>query len=175
MSPSKTKSATKPKPMTATQRKTLAMKLLVTSVESDTIQAPSESTLTIASLEIISEWIGIDPEVQQRLRDKYEEIAALSAKKPKSTPQIPPMPTVLPGRGRSVDTYNPYAKLDPYELLDDYGAHQLRAALMHMTSQSLKDAVAIVQERNPGTAPKTKTKSADMIDYIVEHVAGPGY
>jgi hypothetical protein len=59
--------------------------------------------------------------------------------------------------------------------LEEYGADQLRAVLQRSTQRSLREAVDAVQEREPGTRPASRTRNADMIDYIVEHVAGPGY
>lgn len=161
--------------MNASQRKALALKLLTNALEPQPDQGSNESALTIAALELVSESLAGDVVTKERLREKYEEIASLATKQPKSPPKPKPMPTLLPGRGRGVDTYNPYAKLNPFELLEDYGAHQLRAVLERATQQSLRDAVAMVQKHNPGTVPNNRTKSADMIDYIVLHVAGPGY
>jgi len=43
------------------------------------------------------------------------------------------------------------------------------------TVARLREAVEVVQSREPGTAPRSRAKNADMIDYIVEHVAAPGY
>lgn len=39
----------------------------------------------------------------------------------------------------------------------------------------VKQALAGVEERNPGTKPKNKSQKQALIDYIVEKVAGPGY
>jgi hypothetical protein len=65
--------------------------------------------------------------------------------------------------------------LNAYFLLEEYGRDQLRAVLDRMTQRRLREAVDSVQEREPGTRPASRTRNADMIDYIVEHVAGAGY
>jgi hypothetical protein len=41
--------------------------------------------------------------------------------------------------------------------------------------EALAEAVDAVQEREPDARPASRTRNADMIDFIVEHVAGPGY
>jgi hypothetical protein len=61
--------------------------------------------------------------------------------------------------------------LDPYFLLELYGAHQLRDALAEQTTANLREAVALVKERNKGSQPRGRTAAA-IIDYIVEHVVG---
>lgn len=67
------------------------------------------------------------------------------------------------------------SRLDPYITLLDFGPAQLRQALQGETQRTLRDGVKNVMARNPGTAPKSKTKNQDMIDYIVKYVAGEGY
>lgn len=166
--------ATIASPLSANQRRSIAVKNIARAMALEAVEDLDQVALTTAALEEASELLGKDPAMVQRLRQKYHEILASTATTPnKHEPKS--MPTPLPGRGRDLDNYDPYAKLDPYESLRDFGADQLRAFLGFQTPARLRQAVAIVQERNPGTKAKTKTKSADMIDYIVEHVAGPGY
>ncbi len=66
-------------------------------------------------------------------------------------------------------------KLDPYLFSRNYEPGELRHVLSSATLARLKEAAEVVQAREPGTAPRGRTKKADMIDYIVEHVVGPGY
>lgn len=47
-------------------------------------------------------------------------------------------------------------------------------ALVYLPKR-LREAVDIVQSHEPNTKPASRSRKADMIDYIVEHVAGPGY
>lgn len=64
------------------------------------------------------------------------------------------------------------APLDPYFLLDVYGAQQLRQALELFPLAKLKEGVNAVIERNPGTKPTSKSSKAAVIDYIERYVAG---
>lgn len=59
--------------------------------------------------------------------------------------------------------------LDPFFLLEAYGSHQLARALSGHSPADLRRAVTLVQERNPGTAPTSKT-SKGLIAYIVAYV-----
>jgi hypothetical protein len=68
-----------------------------------------------------------------------------------------------------------FGELDAYYLFQLYGAQQLRAALSRYPLKSLKEALKEVERRNPGTKPKSRSSADDVIDYIVDKVAGPGY
>jgi hypothetical protein len=73
---------------------------------------------------------------------------------------------------KQVDRFiNPAAAPDPYFLLELYGAKQLPLALQRYTVARLREAVELVQERNPGTRPTGKTRQ-HLIDYIVGRVSG---
>jgi hypothetical protein len=153
------------KPMSAARRKTLATQQI-------TDVAGSNRTLAItAALEVVAERLAWDANVQQSLHQKYAELLALSQPKPRNGVSSMPKPKGLLALGE----FNPLGKLDPYLVSRNYEPGELRQVLGYATAASLKVAVAIVQAREPGTAPKSRTKKADMIDYIVEHVVGPGY
>jgi hypothetical protein len=81
----------------------------------------------------------------------------------------------VPISGPDLDHFNPYARPDPYKLLDWYGRDQFRAVIVGATVQSLRELVDAVQAREPGARPASRSKKQDMIDYLVEHVAGHGY
>jgi hypothetical protein len=136
-----------------------------------TLAATDEKSAVTAALEVVSERLAWDANLQHELRQKYEEIAALVTIRP--TPERGPTPTPLAGHGTR--RVSGFAKKDPYELLEEFGAVQLRAALGSATKQTLLDAVAIVQAREPNSKPRSKRTNQDLVDFIVEHVAGPGY
>jgi hypothetical protein len=48
--------------------------------------------------------------------------------------------------------------------------HQLCAALEREPLSRLKEAVAIVEQRHPGTKPTNKSQKASNIDYILQLV-----
>jgi hypothetical protein len=160
-----------PKPMSAAQRDKLAKQGIVSA-----ISATDEKAAIIAALEAVYERLASDTDLGDSVRQKYREITAL----PSGTHQggtrqkadLGPVP--VPIRSGNPEDYNPYGKFDPYQLIWEYGAHQLRAVLARGTQQDLREAVGIVESRNPG-ARAPRGKNADMIEYILRHVAGPGY
>ncbi len=66
---------------------------------------------------------------------------------------------------------DPYGPPNPFALQQLYGDEQLPLALGRYTPAKLKDAVAVVQQRYPGSKPKKMTK-ASIIEYIVNTIAG---
>lgn len=61
-------------------------------------------------------------------------------------------------------------RLDPWFILEYYGKQQLETALRIQTPGNLREAVAIVEERYPGTAPKGKVGKEGAIRYILNFV-----
>lgn len=137
------------------------------------IGATDDKAATIAVLEAVHERLASDADLKESVRQKYREIAALPAgTRTRQQADLGPVP--VPIRSGTPQDYNPYGKFDPYQLLWEYGAHQLRAVLVRGTQRNLREAVGIVEARNPGTkAPRGK--NADMIEYILKHVANAGY
>jgi hypothetical protein len=164
----RSRSVPKTKPMSAAQRKKLATQQLL-----NTLTGENESTATTAALEVINELLASDRSVQQRLQEKYDELTALTNGRPQ--PRAGQTAVPKPIAGVDLDRYSPYGKLDPYQLLAGFGRDQLRAVLKGATPPLLREAVDVVQAREPNAGKVNRAKKADMIDYIVEHVAGPGY
>jgi hypothetical protein len=160
--------------MSATQRNKLATKGIIVALG---IPDEGEKAAIIAALEAVNERLAADRDLRETVRQKYQEIAALGAggrQKARQSPEVDLGPTPIPIRAGTPEEYNPYAAFDPYKLVWEYGEHQLRAVLLRGTQRDLREAVGIVQEREPGTAPRSKNNIADMVDYIMEHVVGPG-
>ncbi|HEX9037422.1 MAG TPA: hypothetical protein VF808_10575 [Ktedonobacterales bacterium] len=155
--------------MTATQRNKLATQGIAANLG---IRDDVGQKLAItAALEAVNERLASEPDLREAVRQKYEELVALSTTQQK--PDLGPAP--VPVRSGTPEQYSPYGKFDPYKLLWEYEAHQLRAALVRGTQRDLREAVGIVQARHPNTAPKSKTSKLDMVDYIMEYVVGPGH
>jgi hypothetical protein len=152
-------------PMSATKREALATQQLLS-----TLGADKRAAVT-AALEVINERLAWDLGLRQSLSQKYAEIAALA--KPTSTADRGPAPTPKPASGLA--RHSPLTKTNPYELADEWGRDHLRALLEGASQKLLREAVTVVQARAPGTKPVSRSKNADMVDYIMEHVAGPGY
>lgn len=165
--PSKaTRTATGPRPLSAAKRKSLATQQLLNNLGGD-----DQAAAVTAALEVINEWLPWDTALHERLHQKYEELRSIGGSKKKEQPG----PVPVPISGRSLDSFNPYGKLDPYRLLDEYGREHLRAVLMRATQRLLREAVDIVQSHEPATKPASRSRNDAMIDYIVENVAGPGF
>lgn len=79
--------------------------------------------------------------------------------------------TLTPIRHVEGREINLAAPLDPYFLLEVYGAHQLRQALELFPLAKLKEGLSAVMERHPGTKPASKASKAAVIDYIMRYVA----
>ncbi len=156
-----------PKPLSAAQRYKQATQSII-----NALSATDEKAAVTAVLEFVNERLVWDSTLRQSLRQRYDELATLiiSISKAPMGPAPKPLPTA-----RKTYRNTDINRFDPYLTLEDFGHDQLRAALNRETQRSLRSAVEVVQARNPGTAPHSRTRNQDMIDYIVEHVAGPGY
>lgn len=62
------------------------------------------------------------------------------------------------------------APLDPYFLYELYGSEQFPIALGLYSATRLKEAVAIVQERHPGTKPSNRSRKDALVEYIIRYV-----
>jgi hypothetical protein len=100
----------------------------------------------------------------EKVRLIYSAIPVTGKKQSVESADLVPIKKI-PGRA-----FDPSAPLDPYFLLDLYGQHQLSAALEREPLSRLKEAVAIVEQRYPGTRPKNKAQKASNINYILELV-----
>lgn len=164
---------TRPKvqrPMTPTQRhKTAEQQVAHALGASDTKLAVT------AALEALGEQLGWDTNLRARASEKYQELQALANAKANGAAKRTPASKPTPIKGPDLDHYSPYGRLNPYQLLEGYGRDQLRAVLETAPADRLREAVSVVQEREPGTAPAGTRRKIDMVDFIVEHVAGSGY
>ena len=156
-----------PKPMSAVQRNKLATQEIITALE-----VSDEKAAVTAALEAVRERLAWDVDLRERVREKYEEIAALGTGA-RQKPDLGPVP--VPIRAGTPEQYTPYGKFDPYKLNYEYGSNQLRAVLVRGTQRDLREATDIVQARNPGTKPTSRSSKDAMIEYILEYVAAPNY
>jgi len=154
-----------PKPKSATARNSLATQQLVSTLGTD------KKAAVTAALETVNERLAWDRAFEQSLRQRYDELAALATSKPKAAPRSASKPALASGPAQRATL----EKLDPYQLLEGFGRDHLRAALADTTQRRLRSAVDVVQARHPTTKLPNRNRNEDMIDYIVTHVAGPGY
>lgn len=132
--------------------------------------------LSLAVLLAASDEIEQNSRFAARVRAMYEQLPTKtprgsvgSAKGDASKILTSTLQPIRHVEGREI---NPAAPLDPYFLLEVYGAHQLRQALELFPLSKLKEGVEAVIERNPGTKPTSKSSKVSVIDYIARYVAG---
>ena len=150
------------RPMSATKRKALATQQVLSAVE-----GTDSNAATIAALEVVSEWLVSDQSVIERLREKYQELLTPQRVKPatggRRTPNV----------GEATEHHSPLENFNPYLARNELGVERLRELLADATPKLLREAVDVVQSREPGTKPKSRSRKADMVDYIMKHVVGP--
>ncbi len=142
-------------------------------------------------LEVAATALADDPAFAARVRARYAEVAPPPTRRatkrgdsssggtgrraPRATPKVSDLlePLVpikhIPNYEITVE-----GPLDPYLLLEVFGAHQLARALNQRSPADLQKAVALVQARHPGTGPERSTSGKAskpaLIAYIVEQV-----
>lgn len=79
--------------------------------------------------------------------------------------------TLTPVRYVEGREINLAAPLDPYFLLEMYGANQLRQALDLFPLAKLKEGAEAVMVRSPGSKPRSRSSKAAVVDFIVEQLA----
>jgi hypothetical protein len=136
------------------------------------LRAEDLVVLSAAVAEVAADEAARNSEFAARLQATHRELTALRASEPRrrAEPQSRVKLVPLPGvRGIEID---PFAPFDPYPMNQIYGPTQLRAAMSHYPLATLKQGVAAVQQRHPGTKPRDARKIASLVDFIIEHVAG---
>ncbi len=119
-----------------------------------------------------------NPNFAQRVRDFYQELLNV----PKRTParsqrqrkEKRPISRVNPIARVEGYEFDPFAPLDPYFYLKIYGVEQFPILLEEQTLSTLKFAAKKLMDEHPGTRPKTLSKKADVIAYIIELVVPRG-
>jgi hypothetical protein len=152
--------------MTLTQRINQAQQHAANALHADDAKRAAA-----AVLEMALEEMRRNPGFSLRVRGRYNELAPAKPRRASSTKaaratrnELIPIKKI---EGREFDVT---AALDPYFLLELYGAEQFPDALDRHPRSSIEEAVGIVKERHPGTKPGGRTKAA-LIEYIVRYVA----
>jgi hypothetical protein len=161
-----TVTATTGKPPTYAQRSTAAAAQAV-----ERFGFNDEKRMLAALSEIACDELSRNPAFAVRVRNRFDELApqkapttqkAAKATKPKLVP-IKELP------GFQLDATR---RLDPWFILEYFGEGQLETALRMQTIGNLREAIIVVEERYPGTAPKGKLTKDGAIRYILERVLG---
>jgi hypothetical protein len=129
----------------------------------------NEKLMLAALSEIALDELSRNPSFAVRVRDRYEELAPTKTPKAPKAPKEPRAKLVpikeLPGFRLDATR-----RLDPWFILEYYGEAQLETALRIQTIGNLREAIEVVEERYPGTAPKGKLTKDAAIAYILEYV-----
>lgn len=131
--------------------------------------------LSTAVAVVVAEDAARDATYADRVRRVYQDLLSLQATRPVGGKKPKNDVMLVPVAGVDDTTIDPYAPLDAYRLNAAYGPHQLRQALSVYSLAKLKQALAAVEGRNPGTKPTNRSRKDAIIDYIVERVAGPTF
>ena len=163
-------SATIEKPPTVAQRATAATVQL-----RETFGFSNLKVMSTAIAEAAAEEAQQNSAFAERIRRIYQELSSNSQGKtagtrpPRSAQKKSSLTPIARVEGFQPD---PFAPIDPYFYLKIYGPEQFPLALDEQTLVTLKVIAEKLMADNPGTKPKTKSKKVDVIDYIVEIVAG---
>ncbi len=127
-----------------------------------------EKRMLAALSEIALDELARNPSFAVRVRNRYEELALQKAiKEPK--PDKPAKPKLVPIKELPGFQLDATRRLDPWFILEYFGKGQLETALRMQPIGNLREAVAIVEERYPGTAPKGRLTKDGAITYILEY------
>lgn len=165
--------------MTFQEQSTQATRDLCAKLGLDTVSPSQLKYLTLALMRIATEEAGRSSDFAERVRSLYLALLpARSNRRDADADRVSSRRGNGPNRIKlipvgSVDEalLDPYAPPNPFVLQQLYGNEQLSLALERYTLTKLKEAVAVVQERFPGTKPKRMTKPG-IVEYIVSAVTG---
>ncbi|HEX2348590.1 MAG TPA: hypothetical protein VHI51_09150 [Ktedonobacterales bacterium] len=128
-----------------------------------------EKRMQAALTEIALEELERNPSFAVRVRNRYEELAPVkAARAPKAAKAA--KPKLVPIKELPGFQLDATRRLDPWFILEYFGETQLETALRMQTIGNLREAIAVVEERYPGTAPKGKATKDGAISYILEYV-----
>lgn len=155
------------KALTMMQRASLAA-----AQANDRFKFSDEKRMLAALSEIALEEMGRNAGFALRVRGRYEELA------PQKTPKAPKSlkepkaqkPNLVPIKELPGFQLDATRRLDPWFILEYFGPEQLETALRMQTIGNLREAIALVEERFAGTAPKGKVTKEVAVSYILKHV-----
>lgn len=158
----------------AEDRSVLATRRLCETLGLGTLKPKDLKHLTVALAEVAIQEMAHNPAFAEQVLALYRDMA--DAKKPshsggRSKAQAKqPKRKLVPIQMVDPALFAPDRPVDPYVLLHAYGHHQLRSALEEFPAAELKKAAAIVEQRNPGTKPTSRSQKAALVDYIALYV-----
>ncbi|HEX2347693.1 MAG TPA: hypothetical protein VHI51_04575 [Ktedonobacterales bacterium] len=136
---------------------------------------PDASRVGVAALLVAAEEVGRNSSFAARVRSAYDLLPAgkptRGSSRGKAAAATILSSTLTPVRYVEGREINLAAPLDPYFLLEVYGADQLRQALDLFPLAKLKEGAEAVMARSPGAKPRSRSSKAAVVDFIVEQLA----
>lgn len=129
-----------------------------------------EKRMQAALAEIALEELGRNPGFAVRVRNRYEELAPVKVVRTARASTKPAKIKLVPIKELPSFQLDATRRLDPWFILEYFGEGQLETALRMQTIGNLREAIAIVEEHYPDTAPKGKLTKDGAVRYILEHV-----
>jgi hypothetical protein len=133
--------------------------------------------LTTALMEASASEAAHNAVFRECILSSYAELKASTAPKPSrsrggTTQAKTPMAWLTPIHPVDPKRFGPDKLLDPYLIQYAYGDENLRAILDGYSANRLKEAAAIVEERNPGTKPTSRSRKDSLLEYIIRYIVG---
>ena len=128
------------------------------------------SRLSIALAEAAADELTRNGAFARHVREIYDCLPEKAPRVPREDPLRALKINLIPLRPDANYQVNPSGPLDPYDLLEHFGAHQLTDALELFSLQRLQAAAKKVQAKHPGAKPKDGRQKPSVIAYIVEQL-----
>ncbi|MGH2504176.1 MAG: hypothetical protein ACRDID_16840 [Ktedonobacterales bacterium] len=129
-----------------------------------------EKRMQAALAEVALDELGRNPGFAVRVRNRYEELAPVKATKPSKASSKASKPKLVPIKEMPGFQLDVTRRLDPWFILEYFGPEQLDTALRMQTIGNLREAIAVVEERYPGSTPRGKLTKEIAITFILQHV-----
>jgi hypothetical protein len=157
--------------LTTTNRQTPQQRVQSATAQLQSLIGASDlKLLSAAVIEAATDEALHNPTFRKAVQRIYEELSTKPARATMSRPKSPSRPELVPLPGTEGARFDPFAPLDPYALVKLYGPQQLQTALSGYSTSTLRQAVALVQQRYPKTKPADSRKSESLIAYIVQQL-----
>ncbi len=134
--------------------------------------------LVTALTEVASEEVSRNTTFRERILATYGEMGTVAVPKRATSSRSgtakakTPLAWLTPIHPVDPKRFGPDKLLDPYLIQYAYGDDVLRTILDGYSATRLKEAAAIVAERNPGTRPVNRSRKDALIEYIIRYVVG---
>ena len=125
--------------------------------------------LTLALTEVVTDEIERDATLRTHIRTLFEELTPTKVSSARGKSATAPTEHQAPARTSGNRRAGPNDPPDLQLLAQQFSGEALFAQLRGYDAPSLKKAVVLVQEKHPGTRPKTLSKKDDIVSYLLEY------